>query len=474
MKTGLYRLTIAEAGRLLAAKELSPVDLVEASLARIEAVDAKLHSFITVTAEAARSAARAAEAEIARGGRRGPLHGIPLGLKDVFATAGVRTTAHSRLLIDNVPDADADAVARLRRAGAILLGKHATHEFTYGGVAFDLPWPPARNPWNLEHDPGGSSSGSGAAVAAGLVAGALGTDTGGSVRNPAAHCGVVGLKPTFGRVSRRGVILNSYSLDQCGPLARTVEDCALLLQAIAGYDPDDPASADRPVPDYRALLAGDVRGLRVGLVRHFFEADLPASAEVRRAMEEAVGVIAGLGAELHEVTLPPLPEFAACKVAIQLPEIYAVHEEWLATRREAYGRSFLSRILPGAGARAVDYVRARQRRDELVRRTETAMAEVDLLVTPALVAPAARLEAAAGITNLNRVEITVPFSLTGQPAIAVPMGFSAGGLPLSMQIAGRAFDEAAVLRLAHAYERATPWHRMRPPPADSPEGAAAG
>src|SRR5689334_3583675 len=298
-------LTIAEAARLIERKQLSPVELTTALIRRAEALDPQLDAYLLPTPERALEQARQAEQEITAGRHRGPMHGIPFALKDIYATAGIRTTGHSRVCIDAVPTADATTVRKLYDAGAVLTGKLATHEFAHGGPSFDLPWPPARNPWNREHFTGGSSSGSGAAVAAGLVPAALGSDTGGSIRGPAALCGVVGLKPTYGLVSRCGVYANSFSFDHAGPMTWTVEDCAIVLQAIAGHDPNDPASATRPVPDYRAALTGDIKGLRIGVVRHLHEDDCTVTPEVGTALEEAFAVLRSLGATLGEARLRP-------------------------------------------------------------------------------------------------------------------------------------------------------------------------
>ena len=305
----LHFLSIAEAAALIAARKLSPVDLTKAFLARIEALDSQVHAYLLVTADHAMAQAKRAEAEIAAGNYRGPLHGIPYALKDIYGTAGIRTTGHSRSAIDYVPAEDAETVARMQAAGAVLLGKLATHEFAHGGPSFDLPWPPARNPWDLRRFTGGSSSGSGAAVAAGLAMGALGSDTGGSIRNPAALCGLAGLKPTYGLVSRRGVWTNSFSYDHAGPMAWTVEDCALMLQALAGHDPLDPASAALPVPDYRAALTGDIKGMRIGILRHQYEVEVPVPDAVKAALEQAQAVLRGLGAVLEEVRIRPAQDY---------------------------------------------------------------------------------------------------------------------------------------------------------------------
>jgi Asp-tRNA(Asn)/Glu-tRNA(Gln) amidotransferase A subunit family amidase len=296
MATELHDLSVAELSSLLAARKLSPVELVEALIRRVEQYDHQTRAFITRTFDLARQQARAAEAAIAAGTYRGPLHGMPFALKDIYDTRGILTSGHSRVFIDRVPREDATATRRLYDAGAVLLGKLAAHEMAHAGPSFDLPWPPARNPWNLAYFTGGSSSGSGAAVAAGLVPLALGSDTGGSIRGPASLCGVVGLMPTFGLVSRAGVITNSYTFDHCGPLARTVEDCALVLEALAGYDPKDAGSLRRPTPPYRQALGEDLHGLKIGVLRYHWEEDIPASEDVRRAMDAALDVLRRLGA----------------------------------------------------------------------------------------------------------------------------------------------------------------------------------
>ena len=305
MADQLQFMTIAEAARLIERKELSPVELTSALIRRAEALDPQTNAYLLLTAERALDQAKKAERDIMAGAYRGPMHGIPFGLKDIYATAGIRTTGHSRICVDTVPSADATTVSKLYEASAILTGKLATHEFAHGGPSFDLPWPPARNPWNRTHFTGGSSSGSAAAVAAGFLPAALGSDTGGSIRGPAALCGIVGLKPTYGLVSRCGVYANSYSFDHAGPMTWTVEDCAIVLQAIAGHDPNDPASATRPVPNYRAALTGDIRGLRIGVVRHLHEDDCAVTPEVRTALEEAFAVLRSLGATLGEARLRP-------------------------------------------------------------------------------------------------------------------------------------------------------------------------
>ena len=460
----LHHLTIAEGARLIGEGELSPVTWTERLLERIDAVDPLLDAFITVTGSRALSQATRAEKEIQNGHRRGPLHGVPFALKDVIDTAGIRTTASSKVCADRVPGRDAAVVRRIEAAGAIILGKLTTHEFAQGGPSFDLPWPPARNPWDRRRFTGSTSSGAGAAVAAGLTPAALGTDQGGSVRHPAAHCGLVGLKPTNGLVSRMGAIPNSYSFDCVGPMTWTVEDCAIVLQAIAGYDPEDPASTDVTIPDYRAALSGDVRGMKVGLVRHFHASDIATDAEVKAGVERGAEVLGRLGAEVREVRLPPLADFAACQWTITCAELNAVHEEDLRHRLGDFGENTRYRLVPGAMIGAVDYVQAQRLRRDLIRRIDAVFEDVDVLLTATVpvLAPLIEDMQLASIFS-SRGGMNMAFSVGGGPAVAVCCGFSAAGLPLSMQIAGRPFDDASVLRLAHAYEHATPWRDRRPP-----------
>jgi aspartyl-tRNA(Asn)/glutamyl-tRNA(Gln) amidotransferase subunit A len=460
--TDLAFMTIAEVARRIEKKELSPVELTTALIRRAEALDPQLDAFLLPTPERALDQARAAEREIAAGRYRGAMHGIPFGLKDIYATAGIRTTGHSRTCIDTVPDFDATTVAKLYKAGAVLMGKLATHEFAHGGPSFDLPWPPARNPWNRDHFTGGSSSGSGAAVAAGFVPAALGSDTGGSIRGPAALCGIVGLKPTYGLVSRCGVYTNSFSFDHAGPMTWTVEDCAILLQAIAGRDPKDPASASHPVPDYRAALTGDIRGLRIGVVRHLHEDDCPVTAEVAAALEEALRVLRSLGATLDEVRLRPAQDYYDVKVTIAESELLAVHDEALRTRPGDFGEDFLGRVLPAVLISARDYVQAQRERRRILAEMAPVYADYDVLVTATTGGPAPRLDAWRTIEFWRRPSLTTPFNVTGGPALAQCIGFSRSGLPLSMQVVGRPFAETTVLRVAHAYEQATEWRARRP------------
>src|SRR5258705_2622602 len=455
-------LTIAEAARLIERKELSPIELVESRLDRIARLDGRLNSFIRVLAEEARAEARAAEAEIAADRYRGPLHGIPIGLKDIYETVGVATTGHSKVMQDHVPKADAFSVTRLRDAGAIVMGKLATHEFALGGPSFDLPWPPARNPWDTTRFTGGSSSGTGASVAAGLVLGGTGSDTGGSIRGPAAFCGLAGIKPTYGLISRMGILPLAFSLDHAGPMAWTAEDCAILLQAMAGHDPADPGSADHPIPDYRAALQGEVKGLRIGLIRHFYERDNEVNPATQAAIAAAAQTLEGLGCTVRELTLSPLADWAACGMAIMQCEAYAIHEANLRARYTDYGEIFRDRMALAGLVTGADYVQALRRRRELIDELDRAMADLDLVMTAAAPSEAPMIDAVPKFAILDRPSLTMPFNVTGSPAMSVCCGYTDTGLPLSFQIVGKRFDDATVLRAAHAYEQATPWRGRRP------------
>jgi aspartyl-tRNA(Asn)/glutamyl-tRNA(Gln) amidotransferase subunit A len=459
--TDLHALSIAEASALIARKALSPVELTRALIDRAALLDPKINAYILATPDLALEQARQAEREIMAGNHRGPLHGIPYGAKDVFDTAGIATTGHSKAYADVVPPADATAVARLRQAGAVLLGKLSTHECAHGGPSFDLPWPPARNPWSLARFSGGSSSGSAAGVAAGLMPAALGTDTGGSIRIPAALCGTVGLKPTYGLVSRHGVMPNSFTYDHAGPLTWTVEDCAIVLQALAGHDERDPASAMRPVPDYSAALTGDIKGLRIGVLRHLHETDVPLPPVCRAALEDAYGVLRSLGAVLEDAAIRPAQDYTDVKIIIAESEIYAVHEHKLRARASDFGEDFLGRTLGAVLIGAPDYVQAQRERRIMLAEIERLYATYDVLIA-AGPGPAALLEAWRTIAFWQKPNLTTPFNVTGGPALMQCIGFSPEGLPLSMQIVGRPFDETTVLRVADAYERATSWRARRP------------
>ncbi|WP_158291998.1 amidase [Paracraurococcus ruber] len=454
--------TIAGAARAIAAKQLSPVELTEACLARVEALDGTLNAFIRLEAAGARAQAKAAEARVMKGESRGPLDGIPFAHKDIYCTAGIPTTAHSRVLKDHVPQEDATTVRLLAEAGVVMLGKLATHEFAFGGPSFDLPWPPARNPWNPAHFPAGSSSGTGAAVAAGMILGGTGSDTGGSIRGPAALCGIAGIKPTYGLCSRAGVLPLAQSLDHTGPMAWTVEDCALLLQAMAGHDPADPASANRPVPDFSAELGQGVKGLRIGVIRHFHETDAPVSPATLAGIDAAAAFFRQEGAEVRDVTLPSLAEFNACGWLILLTESFAVHEEWMRRDPMLYGELMRDRLALGGMLSAADYMAAQKKRRELIAATVAATQDVDILLTAAQPGEAARFEDVPKWGFLERLNFTIPFNVTGWPGLTLCTGFGAGGLPVAMQLIGKPFAEPTLFRAGHAYEAAHPWRAKRP------------
>jgi aspartyl-tRNA(Asn)/glutamyl-tRNA(Gln) amidotransferase subunit A len=460
MANDLHFLTIADAAGLIAARKLSPVEYTEALLSRIGAFDAQLNAFITLTAELAREQARRAEAEIAGGRYRGALHGIPFALKDIYNTKGILTSGGSKVCADNIPAFDAAATQRLYDAGAVLLGKLQTHEFAHGGPSFDLPWPPARNPWNLEHFTGGSSSGSGAALAAGMIPASLGSDTGGSIRGPSSFCGLTGLMPTSGLVSRYGVIPNSFTFDHCGPMARTVEDCAILLQAIAGFDARDAGSIEAAIPDYRAGLAGDIKGLRIGVLRHYWEKDMPAHPDVGRAMNSAIEVFKRLGARVEDAQTRPMQDSFDTKVIIAETEIYSIHYDNLKSRPGDFGRDFLGRVLPACLFQASDYVQASREHRRIVAGMQALYEKYDLLLTAGF-GPAPRLDAHKTSNFYQKTSIFTPSNVTGGPSLALPNGFS-GVFPLGMQIIGRPFDEATVLRTGHQYQLATDWHTRHP------------
>ena len=483
--TDLHFLSIAEAARLIERRALSPVELTRAFLDRIAAIDPQLNAYLLVTADRALDQARAAEAEIMAGRYRGAMHGIPFALKDIYCTAGIRTTSHSRTRADYVPDFDATTVTKLYAAGAILLGKLATHEFAHGGPSFDLPWPPARNPWNRAHVTGGSSSGSGAGVAAGLTMAALGSDTGGSIRNPAALCGLIGLKPTYGLVSRAGVYANSFSYDHAGPMTWTAEDCAIMLQAIAGPDPKDPASADRPLQDYRTGLAGGIKGMRIGVLRAMYEQEVATPDVAKAALEAAYDVLRKLGATLEDVRIRPAQDYYDVKITGAESELYAVHEPVLRQRLADFGEDFLGRSLGALLMTGADYVQASRWRRAMIAEMAPVYEKYDALLA-ASPGPAPRFEGWRTIDFWRKASTTTPFNVLGGPALAQCIGFSPDGLPLSMQIVGRPFDDATVLRVAHAYETATPWRTRRPtlhpdavfstalPPVPEPEKADIG
>jgi aspartyl-tRNA(Asn)/glutamyl-tRNA(Gln) amidotransferase subunit A len=458
----LCHLTIARAGELIRAGDLSPIDLTEAFLARIEELNPVLNAYVLVTAERAREDARRAEKQIAAGEYRGPLHGIPIGLKDIYDTAEIPTTASSHLYAERVPDADAETTHRLAEAGAVLLGKLTTHEFAFGGPSWDLPTPPASNPWKRGYFTGGSSSGSGAATAAGLAMGTMGSDTGGSIRMPAFFCGIAGLKPTYGRVSRRGVAPLSYSLDHCGPMTWDATDCALMMNVLAGHDPQDPASARRPSEDFTTRLDAGIAGKRIGLIRQFYDGDAKADATVLAAMEESERTFTELGATVEDVALSPLQDYHACNFVIMLAEAFAVHRDNLTQSPEKYGEVFRDRMSMACLISGLDYVQAIRLRRILKAEVDDALARFDFLVTAGGFMPAPPLEEMPKFFIYQTPLLSSPFNVSGHPAMGVCNGFSEAGLPVGMQIVGRAFDEAGVLGAAAAFERATTFRERRP------------
>jgi len=454
-------MTIAEASAKIRAKTMSPVELTQAYMTRIKALDGELNSHILVLEDQAMASAKQAEAEIMAGGWKGPLHGIPIGLKDIYNTEGVATTGHSDLFKDHVPTEDAFTVKCLRDAGAIFTGKLSTWEFAIGGTSFDLPWPPARNPWDLSRDPSGSSSGSGAAVAAGLCTGAMGTDTGGSIRGPAAWCGIAGLKPTYGWLSRRGILPLSFSLDHAGPMCWTSEDCALMMQALTRHDPLDVANANVPAPDFTAGLGGSLKGLRVGVVRHFFETDLSTEAETIQALENALLVLRDMGAVVADVTLSPFGLYADVGSLISRTEAFAFHQAWLRESPERYGAYGRQRLMVGAFIAAADYVNAQRERARLIAEVADVMTHVDILVFPTARCPTREIgedSMASGFQPFfNRA-----FNVTGNPGLSICNGYSSRGLPLSLQIGGRPFEDALVLKVGDALEKAMGTRTRRP------------
>lgn len=462
MTDDLAYISIAEAGRRIAARELSPVDLTDAMIARAAAIDGALGSFVTRTDALARSQAEAAAAEIAAGQYKGPLHGIPIALKEAFETAGIRTTVGSKLLRDNVPTRDAAAWTRLRDAGAILLGKLETTEFCYGGPSDDSLFRPARNPWNHACYAGGSSSGAGVALASGQILGALGTDTGGSIRLPAAYCGITGLMPSYGLVSRAGVFPLSATLDHVGPMARSVEDCAILLNALAGHDAADPGSVAQARTDYTANLGDGAKGLRIGLAGSLAQDDA-VSPEGIAAYRAAAATFRDLGATVRDVDLPPFDDFATAQIVITIVEGYALHERDLRDRREDYSYHTRMRLSLGPFIRAVDYARALRLRESLIAQYVAAMRDIDVLLAPGAPGAAPKAASVGAFQFFKKPLVTMPANVLGVPALGIPAGVSSDGLPLAVQLMGKRYDDATVLRAGAAFQAATAWHMARPP-----------
>jgi aspartyl-tRNA(Asn)/glutamyl-tRNA(Gln) amidotransferase subunit A len=451
-------LSISEAAELLRQKKISPVELATACLDRIKRLNPVLNAFITVTHESALAEARVAEDEIQRGRWRGPLHGIPIGLKDLIDTAGVRTTCGSALFAERVPTEDAFVVQRLKRAGAVLLGKQNLQEFAYGGTSASSHYGPVHNPWNPRHIAGGSSGGSAAAVAAGMCFGAIGSDTGGSIREPAAFCGIVGLKPTYGRVSTRGVFPLSWSLDHVGPLCRNVRDAALMLEAIAGYDALDVTCVDWPTEQYSNALNVKT-DFRIGVARRPFFDDLERDIEL--AMNEAIEVIRRMSLEVIEVEVPSVP------TAVAVPEIYAVHRDYYGNSPELYRPWMRDRLAHAAAADTAAYVTDRFALERVRRTVNDVFAEVDVLITPTTPVPPITIEEASNMpTPPPPGEVwlrnTRPFNAYGLPTVSIPAGFTRAGLPIGLQIAGPRFGEGRVLAFAHAFEQTTDWHKRAP------------
>ena len=466
--TELCYSTAGQLSRLIHAKEVSPVEVVEAHLERIQRLEPTLNSFITLLPEQAMAAARQAEGEIAAGRSRGPLHGVPLGLKDLYYTQGVKTTSGSRIFDDFIPAYDSTVMERFRQAGAILLGKLNMHQFAYGPTGENPDYGHMHNPWDPEMITGGSSGGSGSAAAVGECTITMGSDTGGSIRIPSALCGVAGLKPTYGLLSRHGLFPLSWCLDHAGPMVRSVEDCALVLNATAGYDSNDPASAEVGPHDYAAALGGDINGLRIGVPKEYFQ--VPIDSEVEQAVRQAIDLLEKLGATVTEVSWPMYHHAQAISSTIVMAEAAAIHRKLLAEKAEQYAPPVRLRIEAGLFVSGADYLRAQQARTLFNRQSRELLQQVDLLAGPTMVITAHKI--GAGKVKVGDVtmgstaaltQYTRPFNINGFPAITVPCGFSHQGLPIGLQLAGRPFDEVTVLRAAHAYEQATDWHKKRPP-----------
>lgn len=463
MPDELTFLSIVELAGRLRGRDVSPVEVTRATLEQIERLNPAYNAFLTVTADLALEQARQAESEIGRGQYRGPLHGAPISLKDLYLTRGIRTTGGSKILGDWVPDHDSAVGERLRQAGAVLVGKNHMQEFAFGTTNLNSHYGPARNPWDPSRVTGGSSGGSAVAVSLGMSYASLGSDTGGSIRMPAALCGVAGIKPTYGRVSRFGVLPLAWSADHTGPLARSVEDLAIVLGAIAGHDPRDPGSVDRPVDDYQAELRGEIRDLRIGLILEYL--DDSVETETEAAVEAAARVLEGLGAQVEPFSFAEVTEYVGAQTTIIYAEAAAYHARWLAERPQDYTASVRERLQIGSLLPAIDYVNAQRARRLLIERANRVMERYDVLLSPTVPVPAPTIdESERPEVNNNLARFTRLFNMLGGPTASVPCGFTTSGLPIGLQIAGRAWEENTVLRLAHAYEQATPWHSRQPPP----------
>lgn len=457
----LHYQSIRAVGERIRRRDLSAVELVTATLDRAEKLDGPLNAFITITREAALGQARSADQALAAGHYLGPLHGIPISLKDLYQTAGIKTTGGSKILADWEPDADSTVTRRLRQAGAVLIGKNNLHEFAYGATNENPHFGPARNPWNTERITGGSSGGSGAAVAAGIGYASMGSDTGGSIRLPAALCGVVGVKPTYGLVSRAGVLPLSWSLDHCGPLTRTVEDAALILNAIVGHDPADPASASRVTPDLCTALDRRMTGLRIGLLTEYMGENVVP--EVKAAVRSALTSLQGLGASVEEISVPEVWFRSGVVTSILYSEASTIHERWLRNRSNDYGADVLERLRHGQRLTATQYLRGQQARRALMARFRTIFETIDVLATPTVPILAPTLPESRGWAARSQLlGFTQLFNILGLPAVSVPCGFSQNGLPVGLQLVGRPFEEETILRVAHTYEQSAGWYNNRP------------
>jgi len=466
MSEELCFLSITELAGRIRGGDVSPVEATRATLDRIQRLNPAYNAFLTVTADLALEQARQAEAEIGRGGYRGTLHGVPISLKDLYFTRGIRTTGGSKILADWVPDHDSAVGERLRQAGAVLVGKNHMQEFAFGTTNLNSHYGPARNPWDPSRVTGGSSGGSAVAVSLGMSFASMGSDTGGSIRMPAALCGVAGIKPTYGRVSRFGVLPLAWSADHAGPLARGIEDLAILLGAIAGHDPRDPASVDRPVPDYQQHLGGEVGDLRIGLIEEYL--DEPSEPEIKAAVEAAAKVLEGLGARVERFSFAEVTEYIGAQTTIIYAEAAAYHARWLAERPQDYTASVRERLQIGMLLPAIDYVNAQRARRLLIERMNKVMERYDVLISPTVPVAAPTIdESERPEVNNNLARFTRLFNMLAGPTASVPCGFTQSGLPIGLQIAGRAWEESTVLHLARAYEQATPWHNRQPPVANT-------
>ncbi len=461
LETDVCHLGIRQLGEGYRRQRFTAVEVTQALLGRIERLNPTLQAYLTVTSETALDQARSADQALARGDHR-PLLGIPLALKDLYLTRGIRTTAGSRVLWDWVSNQDSTCTARLREAGAVLLGKLAMHEFAYGRPIKEGPLATGKNPWSLEHVPAGSSSGSGVAAAAGLATITLGSDTGGSIRGPANNCAIVGIKPTHGRVSTRGVLPMCWSLDNAGPMCRTVEDTAMVLQAIAGPDSADPQCSSRPVPHYQAALRGEARGLRIGIPAPGYLADGDLHPEVAAAVEQAAKVLQEHGAALSEVQLPRAADWQAVW-NVFVAEAYAYHEDRLKARPQDYTQGLRDRLYLAAVYTASDLVRAQRLRTRLVAQVAALFRDVDLIAMPGAAQPPQTFAEASEGPPPVMLSLTSLWNLAGFPALTLPCGFTRAGLPIGLQLIGPPFEEPTVFRAAHAYEQATDWHTRRPP-----------